>query len=373
MPENAPNGAPKSVYLHIPFCKRKCNYCSFVSFGSSEDAGLQNKYVEKLIEEIHHFYQYDNAPPLKTIYFGGGTPSLLKTVEFEKILSCFNFDENTEITTEVNPDSVDLHYLKELKNIGLNRLSIGVQTFDDEILKVIGRLHDSVGAIKAFQDARNAGFENISLDFIYGLPNQSLKNYEGTLKTAFELDPEHISLYGLKIEEGSEFAKKMPSNLGNEDLQAEMFHFTNKTLEKKGYSFYEISNYAKKGYESKHNLNYWNNEEYHGFGVAAHGYLNGERYSNICDIESYLKNPLKKLELNKLSEEEKLQEEIFLGFRKCEGIDISKINEKYSVNFEKKYKHVLKKYEEFILKTPNGYKLNLEGILLSNSILCEFL
>lgn len=360
----------KSAYVHIPFCKRKCNYCSFVSF---EDISVQDLYIENLVCEINHFYR---GEILDTLYFGGGTPSLLSVENLKKITNAFNFNENTEVTIEANPDSASSDFLKAATDCGINRLSLGVQSFDDKILKSIGRLHNSAQAFKTYDEARKSGFENISLDFIYGLPNQSLKNYENTLKKAVELAPEHISLYGLKIEEGSKFAKKKPANLADEDLQAEMFLLSIEKL--KGYLHYEFSNYSKKetkDFSSKHNLNYWNNEEYYGFGVSAHGYVDGVRYSNFNTLSQYLQNPFQQEDSVILTNEEKLQEEIFLGFRKCEGIDVEKINRKYSINFSKVYKKVLDKYLEskHLLKTEKGYKLSSDGILLSNNILCDFL
>lgn len=358
---------PSSVYVHIPFCKKKCNYCSFVSF---EDLSFQDDYVKALLKEIEHYYKGEK---LRTLYFGGGTPSLLSEDNFKRLLNSFNFEKNTEVTTEINPDSATLQYLKALNEIGINRLSIGIQSFDDEILKNIGRLHDSKTAFNAIKDARNAGFENISLDFIYGLPEQTLENFQNTLETAITLNPQHISLYGLKIEDGSKFAKKKPANLADEDLQADMFLCTAQIM--RNYEHYEFSNFAQKGFESKHNLNYWDNNEYYGFGIAAHGYVDGFRYSNLLHPQQYLDKPTLKMESHKLSQNEKLEEEIFLGFRKCCGIETKKINQTYSIDFDKKYEKPILKYLQtgHLIKTTTGYKLSEEGILLSNNILCEFL
>ena len=374
----------KSVYIHIPFCKSKCHYCSFVSFNKLE---LKKEYLKALVQEIKQSYQ---GELLNTIYFGGGTPSLLTIQEFENLLRYFNINENTEITTELNPDSCysdgDLvsgescksgsyDYLRGLYDIGINRLSFGCQTFNDDILKQINRRHSSNQVIDVVKTAQKAGFKNISLDFIYGLPNQTPEMFYDDLKRGIDLGIQHISLYGLKIEEGSWFYKNMPQNLPDDDTQADMYLGAVKLLTENDFEHYEVSNFSKYGYNSKHNLNYWNNDEYYGFGVAAHGYLNGVRYGNVETIEEYLQNPLNHKESKILTEQEKLEEEIFLGFREMKGIDVQDINFKYQIDFDKKYKDILEKYLKLKLieKTDTGYKLTLQGVLVSNVVLADFL
>lgn len=361
----------QSAYIHIPFCKSKCNYCSFVSFAGSDEL-LRYKYIDTLIKEIKHFYKKE---PLKTLYFGGGTPSLIEPDDLKRIIECFDFVSGAEITIEINPETVDLNYLQNLRQIGFNRISVGIQSFDDKILKCIGRIHSADRAVQSVKDAKTAGFTNISTDFIYGLPYQTEKSFLQDLNTAVQLGVEHISLYGLKIEEGCYFYKNKPSNLADDDMQADMYLAAIDLLESNGYLHYEISNFAKKGCESRHNLNYWNCDEYYGFGVAAHGYTNGTRYSNFENIREYTQNYTEKQTSRVLSSKEKLEEYIYLGFRECEGINISKINQKFGINFEEIYKKPLKKYVEtkHILKTINGYKLSNEGLLLSNVILADFL
>lgn len=374
----------KSVYIHIPFCKSKCHYCSFVSFNKLE---LKKEYLKALGQEIKQSYQ---GELLNTIYFGGGTPSLLTIQEFENLLRYFNINENTEITTELNPDSCysdgDLvsgescksgsyDYLRELYDIGINRLSFGCQTFNDDILKQINRRHSSNQVIDVVKTAQRAGFRNISLDFIYGLPNQTPEMFYDDLKRGIDLEIQHISLYGLKIEDGSWFYKNMPQNLPDDDTQADMYLGAVKLLTENDFEHYEVSNFSKYGYNSKHNLNYWNNDEYYGFGVAAHGYLNGVRYGNVETIEEYLQNPLNHEESKILTEQEKLEEEIFLGFREMKGIDVQDINFKYQIDFDEKYKDILKKYLKLKLieKTDTNYKLTLQGVLVSNIVLADFL
>lgn len=357
-----------SAYIHIPFCKSKCKYCSFVSF-TNENKILD--YFSALLKDIDFNYKGEE---LKTLYFGGGTPSLVSSELIKSVIDKFSLTPNCEITFEVNPDDATFEYLNQLFNIGINRISMGSQSFDDSILKAIGRRHNSQDVINAVKTAQEVGFKNISLDLIYGLPKQNLKLLKKDLEIISSLNIQHISTYGLKIEEESYFGKNPPKNLPDEDLQADMYLLINSYLENKDYKRYEISNFAINGYESKHNLNYWNNAEYYGFGVAAHGYLKGIRYSNFKTLEEYIISPQEQETVQVLSMQEKLEEEIFLGFRKTEGINVDTINNKFNIDFDKKYKKTLEKYiPNFIEKTKNGYKLTLEGTLLSNNILSEFI
>lgn len=357
----------KNAYIHIPFCKSKCNYCSFVSFSKLE---LRPDYLKSLKQQIESEYKNE---ALKTLYFGGGTPSLLTIEEFREIFELFNLEDYAEITVEVNPESADLKYLTDLRKAGVNRLSMGVQTFDDDILKLISRAHTSDEAITAFNSARKARFKNISIDLIYGLPTQTVNGFESDLEKAVSLNPEHISLYGLKIEEGCYFYDNSPKSLPDLDLQADMYLKAIEVLKKSGFTQYEISNFARKEHESRHNLNYWDNNTYYGFGCAASGYIDGVRYTNETDLNKYISNTNSKISSEKLSKQEILEEEIFLGFRKSNGIDKCEINQKFGIDFESKYSNIIKKYSKFIEKTPRGYKLNTQGILISNDILSEFI
>ena len=374
----------KSAYIHIPFCKSKCKYCSFVSFTKTD---LITGYIYSLLKDISDNYRGEG---LKTLYFGGGTPSLIPPELLRKVIKKFIFEKDCEITLEINPDDGikgGIKYFEQLLSLGINRLSIGSQTFDDEILKLIGRRHNSDDILKTVELAKKAGFENISVDLIYGLPTQTLEGIKKDLDKFLELNIQHISTYGLKIEENSfwgRFYNKennqlvLPDNdkvyfTPDEDKQADMYEEVNGILEANGFHRYEISNFAKDGYESRHNLNYWNNEEYYGFGTAAHGYIDGIRYYNYENIEEYMQNPTVHKYGKTLTEQEKLEEEIFLGFRKREGVNINKIKEKFGIDFEVKYKNILDKYSDFIEKTQQGYTLNLKGVLVSNVILADFL
>ncbi len=358
---------PKSCYIHIPFCSGKCKYCSFISFNKTE---LIPQYISALSCEIQKYYGNEN---LKTLYFGGGTPSVLPIKYISQIINLLNIDNNTEITFELNPENGSEEYLKKLKELGITRLSIGSQTFNDKILKLIGRRHNSKKIKETVINAKNAGFENISLDLIYGLPTQTRDDIKRDIELINDLNIQHISTYGLKIEKESFWGKNSPKNIPDEDTQADMYEDINKLLYDYGFYRYEVSNFAKKGYESRHNLVYWNNSEYYGFGLAAHGYKDKVRYSNPITLNEYFANPLKRKNEKKLTEQDIIEEEIFLGFRKAEGIDIREFKEKFNIDFEQKYGEILNKYADFIIKTKKGYAFNLKGTMLSNEILPEFL
>lgn len=398
---------PHNAYIHIPFCKSKCAYCSFVSY-PHYNAQYRHEYVKTLLREIKHFYKNE---PLNTLYLGGGTPSLLEVNDLGQILNSFKFSDNPEITIEVNPETVDFEKLKAIRSAGFNRLSVGVQSFDDGILKTIGRVHDSEKAVQTIRSAFEAGFDNVSADFIYGLPQQPLEGFCDDLKKAVGLGVTHISLYGLKIEKGCAFYEKQPENLADDDLQADMYLAAIDILEKNGFVHYEISNFAKLpqksllhrfnnssgavgcmenspaadtgdcekgiGFESRHNLNYWNASSYYGFGAGAHGYDSASktRYENFCDLEKYAANYTQKAASTVLTPEQMLEEAIFLGFRRAAGLNVRCINENFGIDFDKKYVKILEKYLQsgHILKTGAGYRLSNEGFLLSNLILADFI
>ena len=370
----------ESAYIHIPFCKSKCKYCAFISYPKLE---LFDDYFSALLKDIKAHY---NNEKLNTLYIGGGTPSVFPVEYLGKIISLFNKSTDCEVTVELNPDDVSYEYLNNLKSYGVNRLSMGAQSFNDEILKLIGRRHNSKTIGKAINIAKQVGFNNISIDLIYGLPYQDIKTLHNDIDKFLDLDISHLSTYGLKIEEESCWGKiysfennclKICDNksivLPDSDMQADMYELINNRLEEKDFYRYEVSNFAKKGFESKHNLNYWNNSEYYGFGIAAHGYIDGIRYAKTSNFDEYFAQPSLYKESKKITSKEKLEEEIFLGFRKASGIDIVKINEKYGIDFNKKYASILEKYKDFIIPTNKGYTLNLQGVLVSNVILSEFI
>lgn len=359
----------RSCYIHIPFCKSKCNYCSFVSYPKVE---LKKAYLKALAKEINNSYE---GELLHTIYFGGGTPSLLSVSELENVLRILKFNDITEITIEANPDDVGYDYFRGLYDLGINRVSLGCQTFDEKVLKLLNRRHNAGQVIDAVKSAQDAGFKNISLDFIYGLPGQNMEMFLKDLNRALGLGIQHISLYGLKIEEGCYFFDNLPDNLADEDMQADMYLAAVEFLSSAGFQQYEVSNFSLRGFNSKHNSTYWNNQEYYGFGVGAHGYIKSVRYSNTDSVEDYI-NDFRFGKTSKLlTEQDILEESIFLGFRLLKGLDISEINTKFNIDFNARYKDVLEKYLSLNLieKTQNGYKLTLHGILVSNVILADFI
>ena len=355
------------VYIHIPFCLRKCRYCSFVS-----GLDIKNKdiYIDALLKEISGKYRNER---LKTIYIGGGTPSLLEAKDLKKIIECFNFNDNTEITIETNPETVILEKMKNLKSMGINRVSLGIQTFNDNILTLIGRNHNKNKSIKAVEIINKAGFNNINIDLIYGLPSQTIDIFKDDLKQAKNLDINHISAYGLKIEESSYFYKNRPQDIPNDEIQVIMYNFLCDYLDE--YEHYEISNFAKNGFKSEHNYAYWLNKEYYGFGLNSSGYENNIRYKNTSKFSEYVINPLKKEEEIKITEQISMENEIILGLRLCNGIDIKKINQKYKIDFIKKFEKIINKYLdiELIKYEKDTIRLTRKGILLSNEIMSEFI
>lgn len=366
-----------SVYIHIPFCKNKCAYCNFVSF--TDKNSLIKLYIDELKNELKTTLSKLTAPKLKTIYIGGGTPSLLPINKIAKIVEELSANaivsKDIEFTIEVNPGTVDKEYLSSLRSMGINRLSMGVQSFNDNILKRINRQHNSEEAVKCIQWAKEAGFNNISIDLIYGLPEQTLDNWSETLERAVSLDVNHISAYGLKIEAGTEFYKNPPKCLPDEDLNADLYVKTIEFLETKGFFQYEISNFARKGFESKHNLTYWQNQNYFGFGIASHGYIDDKRYSNTSDLNVYLSNENKKEEERFVSNQEQIEEAIFLGLRLNKGINLVEFEAEYKVDLLKSHEKIIQKYckNGFMILDDNFLKLTTEGFLLSNCILADFI
>lgn len=357
------------AYIHIPFCIRKCHYCSFVSGFNIE---LKDRYFSALKKEIKGKYKGET---LKTIYIGGGTPSLLSFEDINSILCEFNYSPNAEITLEANPETVTLEKFLAYKKAGINRISLGVQTFDNNLLNLIGRKHTKNDILNAVSIIKKAGFNNISIDLIYGLPTQTFEGFVKDIEQAIELDTNHISTYGLKIEKNSFFYNNMPDNIPNDEMQANMYLKLCEILKKNNFNHYEISNFAKEGYESKHNSAYWQNKEYYGFGLNSSGYEENRRYKNTSVMDEYMKNPFNQDESEIISAKTTMENEIFLALRLKKGINIKKLNEKYNIDFVEKYKNIIKKYENSgLTEIENGfYRLSEKGFLLSNEIMSEFL
>lgn len=366
-----------SVYIHIPFCLQKCHYCCFVSYTNNEN--YINSYINALVNEIEFNLQKSPVKKLATIYIGGGTPSIIPVEYYKRIIASLNkytnISSDCEFTIEINPGTVDYQYLKTLRELGINRLSIGVQSFNNEILTIINRKHSSKQAIDAIKLAQKAGFDNVSIDLIYGLPRQTTEDWLNTLDIAVNQNIQHISAYGLKIEDGTYFGNNEPKNLPDDEKTSDMYLKTIHKLKSAGFEHYEISNFARLKMQSKHNMNYWENNEYFGFGIAAHGYINGIRYSNCIELNDYITNPLQKNNENYISQDEKLEEAIFLGMRMLKGIDLVKFQDKYNVDLITKHKATVDKYQDLKLLAlkDNTLKLTTNGILLSNTVLADFL
>lgn len=372
------------LYIHIPFCVTKCKYCDFNSF--KIDLNEKIKYLNYLGEEMKLYKEEIKNREIDSVFVGGGTPSILNENEinilFEKIKENFNIKSNAEITMECNPGTLTLNKLKVMKKSGVNRLSIGLQAVQNHHLKYIGRIHTFEEFEKNYHDAKQMGFDNINIDLMYALPNQSREDWMESLEKVVKLNPTHISAYSLILEENTELFKMYERdefNLLDENTDIEMYEYTINYLKSHGYNQYEISNYAKDNFECKHNVLYWKCEEYVGIGASASGYFNGIRYNNICELDNYEKMILegeKPIEWEeKLSIKDEIEESIFLGLRMNEGIQISNFKEKYNFDFEKEYKNEIEKLSkmELIEIDNNRMKLTQKGREISNSIFVEFI
>ena len=382
------------LYIHIPFCKQKCSYCDFCSYAEKQD--LISKYIKCLLQEIkevgsNNRDDFENGKDdlfsVKTIYIGGGTPSLIESKYIvqimEEIKSNFELDENAEITIEVNPGTVTLEKLEDYNKAGINRLSIGLQSTHEHLLKEIGRIHTYLDFLDTFRFAREAGFENINVDLMIGLPNQTLAEVQDSIEEIVSMEPEHISVYSLILEEGTPLFKKVEEGLElpDEELERKMYWTVKKILEANGYNHYEISNFAKQGYESKHNLDCWNQKEYIGFGVAAHSYTNGIRYSNIENLEQYIKNyeedkTEENLVFHEKQDMEAMQKEyMLLGLRKIAGVSIQEFKIKFVANPVFLYHDKLEKLvnEDLVEIDGDQIKLTNKGLDLANIVWEEFI
>ena len=369
------------VYIHIPICKQKCYYCDFISFAKKEE--IQERYIKALKKEIEDFIQKNQDIQISTIYIGGGTPSYIDSKYIEKILSLFNKKNLIESTIEVNPGTVNKEKLEAYKKAGINRLSIGLQSTSNRLLKQIGRIHKFEDFLNTYNLAKNIGFNNINVDLMIGLPNQNIADIKKSLEEVVKLNPTHISVYSLIIEENTPIAQMVEKgelNLPDEEEERNMYWYVKNFLELQGYNHYEISNFSKKGYESKHNLDCWEQKEYVGFGLAAHSYINKIRYSNTEDLEKYIKN----CEESRFNENKTIQEKqnhftqeqeyMLLGLRKINGVSIQNFKNKFGENPIFVFRNELNKLvEEKLLKvTEDNIMLTNKGLDLANLVWEEF-
>lgn len=370
---------PLELYVHIPFCIRKCAYCDFVSGPGTE--AVQRAYEAALLSEIDAAEEASGREVV-TVFFGGGTPSAVDVQMLvrvmEKLRSKYVFSGNAEITLEANPGTLNEEKLKDYRKSGFNRISIGCQSVHDDELKRLGRIHTFAEFQESFALTRNAGFTNINVDLMSGLPGQSKEKWEESLRTIAELSPEHISAYSLIVEPGTPFAEQ-ELDLPDEETEREMYARTAEILREYGFWQYEISNYAKPGLACRHNIGYWNRTEYLGFGPSAASLFQNRRWTNTTDVSSYLKAcgaPEKiREEEQMLSRQERMEEFMFLGLRMTEGISIAEFAEQFGEAIPDVYGDVLKKYEAMQLLEERGGRLFLtrDGISVSNVILADFL
>ncbi len=377
------NKTPLGIYVHVPFCRSKCQYCDFYSLTTKDDRVLDG-YLDAVCDHIREAGALAPGYLVDTVYFGGGTPSFFGADGMAVVLNTIrkNFDvaNSAEITFEANPDSVSDRLLRRLRSEGFNRVSLGVQCDDDEILKKIGRPHNYAQAVSAVQRIRKAGFKNLSLDLMYGLPGQTLEDWQATLQNVLKLAPEHISCYGLKVEEGTPLYDYQDfCNLADDDTQADMYLSAIEILQKHGYRQYEISNFCRKGNVSRHNLKYWTGMEYLGFGPDASSDFAGRRFAIIRDLHGYIdgiKNGGQVLrEVQEVPNRERAGEYLMMRLRTASGLDPKEYEQKFLLPFGALEAELLRCRERRLAaKTFDGrWHLTPEGFLLSNSIISDLL
>lgn len=387
------------LYIHIPFCVKKCKYCDFNSYKMDLDS--KKRYIEDLKIEMELYsnklnidnkyknkadFNIDKNNIITSIFIGGGTPSILTSEEirdiFVNIKEKFNIDKNAEITIECNPGTLTLEKLETMKEVGINRLSIGLQAVQEKHLNFIGRIHSYKEFEKNYMDALHVGFKNINIDLMYSLPNQKMCDWKETLEKVTDLNPTHISAYSLILEEGTELYNMYENNqfdLIDENIDIEMYEYTINYLKSKGYNQYEISNYSQEGYDCKHNILYWECEHYIGLGAGASGYINNNRYNNLDSLEDYhlslakRKKPIQDSE--NLSIKDMIEEKIFMGLRMNKGIKFKDFEKKFEIDFREKYNKQIEVLlaRKLINQSFEGIQLTQKGREISNSIFIEFM
>lgn len=366
----------KGLYIHYPFCDKKCNYCDFYSLAVKSG---RSEYVDALIREISAFPKI----AVDTVYFGGGTPSLMDGVELLRVINAiqrsFELDSNAEITLEANPLSItDMGRLKDFRQAGINRLSIGVQSFVDRELSELGRGHTAEDAINTIRLATESGFDNISVDLMFAIPYQSIESFEKSLDTAIGLGVQHVSVYALSIEEKTVFGVRQKRGddllLPDEDTEAEMYFLACKKLVEAGFEHYEISNFARDGKRSRHNMKYWNAEEYIGIGAAAHSYLDGIRYSTPPSVKDFCKSAVKENPYTN-TEEDRAEEKVFLALRLKDGLKVDELEKSYRIkrceSFDEEISALVK--QGFCRYDGSTLALTEKGFFVSNTIISKIL
>lgn len=381
---------PLELYIHIPFCLRKCAYCDFLSNVQNEET--IETYVLSLVDEILAHgseRKYVSDYEVTTIFFGGGTPSILNASQMQRIFcaleNSFEIVPDAEITIEANPGTVTIEKLEAYRACGINRISFGLQSTNNEELKLLGRIHTYEEFLESFHLAREYGFDNINIDLISAIPKQTLSSWEETLQKVIELRPEHISAYSLIVEEGTPFAKMYgegcprEQDLPSEEEERKIYYRTKEMLKAAGYNRYEISNYAKEGMECKHNLGYWERKEYLGIGLGSASLIHNTRYSNTSDLAKYIKDAKEPDKIQEdtqvLSTQEQVEEFMFLGLRKMIGISEREFEKTFGISIDKRYGEELQKLirEGLLEKRDGRIKLTDGGIDVSNYVFAEFI
>ena len=366
----------RGLYVHIPFCKKKCKYCDFISFTEMNDCF--SLYLDALREEIKEYKNFK----IDTVFIGGGTPSIFSVNQLDRLFGMiydnFNILPDCEFTIEINPKTLDKDKLLSLKKSGVNRLSIGVQSFNDNELKAIGRIHNSKTAKDTIELINDEGFKNFNIDIMLGLPHQTLQSLEYTLKTALSYNPAHISCYSLILEENTQLYEEYEKGIYkpmSDDDDRQLYYFAVEFLKKHGYKRYEISNFCKDDKYSKHNLKYWNCDEYIGVGVAAHSYINGVRFFNTLDLDEYLNHKFRKEDIQTLSTDDKIKEYIIMRLRLNDGIIKKDFKNRFGYDFYDLYEEIINKFTKsgHIIDNGKSYYLSDKGIDISNTIMCEFM
>ena len=370
---------PTSAYVHIPFCTQICYYCDF------SKVFIKNQPVDSYLEHLIEEYDSYDIKKLRTLYIGGGTPTALSAPQLafllEKLTDKLDLSYLEELTIEANPGDLDEEKIAVLKDSPVNRVSLGVQTFNDRMLKQIGRSHSEKDIYENIANLKKAGFDNISIDLIYALPKQTMEDVKTNVAKAIALDIPHMSLYSLILENHTVFMNRMRRGklpLPKEDLEAEMFEYIIAELEKAGFEHYEISNFSKPGFESRHNLMYWDNAEYYGIGAGASGYVNGVRYKNHGPIRHYLQAVEAgnaRVQEEVLTLNEKMEEEMFLGLRKKSGVSKKRFEEKFGLSFEDQYGAVVSELTEQGLLVPDRdiVRMTKQGLFLGDTVAEKFI
>lgn len=372
-----------SLYIHIPFCAQKCLYCDFPSFARKDH--LRKAYIEALNKEIINLREKHNNLEINTIFIGGGTPSVLESNELEcllKEIAKLNMAKDIEYSMECNPGNLTEEKLEVMKKYGVNRISMGLQAKQDNLLKGLGRIHNYKTFKENFLLAKKVGFNNINVDLMFGLPNQRLNEWEETLREIISLEPAHISAYSLIIEEGTAFYNLYENDklkLPTEEEERKMYHLAKEILEENGFNQYEISNYAKEGKECRHNLAYWNMDNWIGVGSASASYINGKRIKNMSSVEEYINSINERgeavEEIINNSKNDNMEEFMFMGLRKINGIDENEFKKRFGMNINDVYGEILNKYidEGLLIRESGRVFLSEKGIEISNIIMADFL